>query len=150
MTMPDIRRLVPHSSRMVLLDRVIAADAEELTAEVTIRDDHPFLDGDGVGAWVGIELMAQTVAAFAGHEAWRDGRPPKVGFLLGTRLYACSAPSFPTGTTLQITARRELHGENGGLGSFTCSIAGPGIDATATLAVFQPDSTEGFLMSQDA
>lgn len=149
MSMPDIRSLVPHSGRMVLLDRVVAADADTLTAELTIRADHPFVDDDGVGAWVGIEFMAQTIAAFAGHDAMLDGRPPKVGFLLGTRSYDCNAPSFPVGTTLRVTVRRELHGENGGLGSFSCTISGAGIEANAMLAVFQPDSTEGFLTGQD-
>src|ERR1051325_2359742 len=67
MDFPDIRSLLPHTGRMVLLDRVIAADADNLCAEVTIRRDSVFFDGSGVGAWVGIEYMAQTIGAYAGY-----------------------------------------------------------------------------------
>ncbi len=39
MSTADIRTLLPHSGRSVLLDRLLTADADELTAEVTVRDD---------------------------------------------------------------------------------------------------------------
>jgi predicted hotdog family 3-hydroxylacyl-ACP dehydratase len=35
MTLPDIRTLVPHSGQMVLLDRAVSADTDNLCAEVT-------------------------------------------------------------------------------------------------------------------
>ena len=55
MGMPDIRSLVPHAGAMLLLDRVVSADADNLLAEVRIRSDSLFCNADGVGAWVGIE-----------------------------------------------------------------------------------------------
>ena len=63
MSIPDIRSLLPHSGPMVLLDRVIAADEESLCAEVRIRENSLFCNADGVGAWVGLEYMAQAIGA---------------------------------------------------------------------------------------
>ena len=87
MGMPDIRSLVPHAGAMLLLDRVVSADADNLLAEVRIRSDSLFCNGDGVGVWVGIEYMAQAIAAWAGYIARSRGEPVKLGFLLGTRRY---------------------------------------------------------------
>jgi predicted hotdog family 3-hydroxylacyl-ACP dehydratase len=122
---------------MQLIDHVLNAGAESIECEVNIRADSMFCDGRSVGAWVGLEYMAQAVAAFAGTEAKRAGRPVRVGFLLGTRRYECSVPSFVVGSRLIVRARRELQGENG-LGSFECSISGDGVDAHALVTVFQP------------
>ncbi len=66
MGMPDIRSLVPHAGPMVLLDRVISVDEDSLLAEVRIRSDSLFCNIDGVGAWVGIEYMAQAIGAWRG------------------------------------------------------------------------------------
>jgi predicted hotdog family 3-hydroxylacyl-ACP dehydratase len=134
----DVRSLVPQAGPMVLLDRVISADDESVCAEVTIRSNSMFCDGAGVGAWVGIEYMAQTIGAFAGYTARLRGEPVKIGFLLGARRYECSCPSFPVGTVLQIHVRRVLQVENG-LGSFECRIDNEdGPLANANLTVYQP------------
>ena len=146
-TIPDIRLLVPHDGQMVLLDRVISCSAEALCAEVTITGASVFFDGAGVGAWVGIEYMAQAIAAQAGYCALLRGEAVKVGFLLGARRYQCSAPSFPLGSVLQVHAHHVLQGENG-LGAFDCRIVHSGsgaVLATATITVFQPDNVNEFL-----
>ena len=145
MGMPDIRTLVPHAGRMVLLDRVIAADSDSLCAEVKIREDSPFSGPDGVGAWVGIEYMAQAIAAQAGHVARQRGEPVKIGFLLGSRRYECTRPSFPVGSVLRVNVRALLIAENG-LGSFECSIDDAnGEVAAATVSVFSPANADEFL-----
>lgn len=147
MTLPDIRTLVPHSGAMSLLDTLLAADAETLDARVTIGPDSMFCVGGEVGAWVGVEYMAQAVAAHAGFEAQQRGEPVRVGFLLGTRRYTCTRPAFAAGSILNIHVQRALRGDNG-LGAFDCRIT-DGIDgaelASATITVFQPDHVEEFL-----
>lgn len=149
MSLPDIRSLVPHSGTMVLLDRLIAVGDGTLCAEVVIGRDTLFCDGHGVGAWIGVEYMAQTVAAFAGYEAHLRGEQVKVGFLLGSRRYACTRPEFALGSTLHVHVQRTLQGDNG-LGAFECRIddandaAGTAL-ATATITVFQPDNVNEFL-----
>jgi predicted hotdog family 3-hydroxylacyl-ACP dehydratase len=145
MNLPDVRELVPHAGPMVLLNRVTAADAESLCAEVDISADTLFCDGEGVGAWVGIEYMAQAIAAHAGYTAVLRGEPVKVGFLLGSRRYECRLPRFSVGSVLRVHVQKVLQSENG-LGSFECRIdAGETILATATVTVFQPDNVKEFL-----
>ena len=121
MNIPDIRSLVPHAGRMVLLDRVISADEESLCAEITIRSDSLFCTTEGVGAWVGLEYMAQAIAAYAGYVAYLRGEAVKIGFLLGTRRFECNRPFFSIGTRLQIHVKRVFQSENG-MGSFECRI----------------------------
>jgi len=145
MGMPDIRSLVPHAGPMVLLDRVISVGEDSLLAEVRIRSDSLFCNTDGVGAWVGIEYMAQAIGAWAGYTAQARGEPVKLGFLLGTRRYDCSRPIFILGSLLRVHVLRVFQDENG-LGSFECSIDNEeGRVATATVAVFQPPNVNDFL-----
>ena len=148
MTMPDIRALVPHSGAMLLLDRVLSADEDNLCAEVRIRADSVFCDGDAVGAWVGVEYMAQAIAAHAGWLALRRDEPVKIGFLLGARKYEARRPHFSIGSVLHVHAHRVLQGDNG-LGAFECRIDDGGMEpvtlATATVTVFQPDNVNQFL-----
>ena len=145
MAMPDIRSLVPHGGPMVLLDRVISADEKSLLAEVCIRSDSLFCDANGVGAWVGIEYMAQAIGAWAGYSAQLRSEPVKLGFLLGTRCYECSRPIFALGSVLRVYAERVFQNENG-LGSFECFIdTEEGRIATATITVFQPANVNDFL-----
>jgi len=145
MELPDIRSLVPHSGTMVLLDRVVAVDEESLCAEVTIRPNSQFCHAEGVGGWVGIEYMAQAIAAHAGHAAWLRGEPVRIGFLLGTRRYECTRPMFAIGSTLRIEVKCLLLADNG-LGSFECRIDDEyGVAATATLSAFSPANANEFL-----
>ena len=147
MSYPDMRELVPHAGDMVLLDRVLAAGQDDLTAEVTIGPGTMFFDGAGVGSWVGIEYMAQAIAAHAGYLARQRGEPVKVGFLLGARRYTASVPLFPAGACLHVHAHHALQGENG-LAAFECRIedgASGALLANATITVFEPDNVNEFL-----
>ena len=146
MEIPDVRSLLPHSGPMVLLDRVVSVDDESLCAEVTIKWGDLFCDRAGVGAWVGIEYMAQAIAAYAGYVARLRGEPIKLGLLLGTRRYGCNRPLFPVGSILRVSVKRALQGEHG-LASFECDIVdvAQGPAAKAMLTVYQPADTEEFL-----
>jgi predicted hotdog family 3-hydroxylacyl-ACP dehydratase len=153
--LPDIASLVPHSATMLLLDRVVAADNDTLQAEVIINEQTLFAEAQGVGSWIGIEYMAQAVAAFAGLYAMRQAhadptsaahtKPVKIGFLLGSRRYTATQGTFPLGSCLQVHVERLLQADNG-LGSFDCFIANDNERvATATLTVFQPPDLATFL-----
>lgn len=142
---PDMRDLVPHSGAMVLLDRVLLVADGTLCAEVTIRPDSVLCGPDGVGSWVGIEYMAQAIAAHAGYEQQMNGEPVKIGFLLGSRRYEAACPVFAVGSVLQVYVERVLFSENG-LGSYECRIENNGnVLATATVTVFQPANAASFL-----
>jgi len=132
-----VSELVPHDPPMVLLDRVLAFEESTLVAEVTIRADSMFCDGGGVPGWVGIEYMAQAVAAHAGLQARQRGEPPAIGYLLGTRSYQCDAEIFPVGETL--TVHVESLFVEMALGAFACRIETDRPLAKATVNVYQPE-----------
>ncbi|WP_093388116.1 hotdog family protein [Rugamonas rubra] len=152
---PPVASLLPHSGRMVLLERVLSADHDKLCAEVRIDADSMLCGADGVGAWVGIEYMAQAIAAHAGWHALKRGEPVKVGFLLGSRKYEAARACFAPGSTLHVHVQRVLQGENG-LGAFECRIDAAGAPATlatlatATVTVFQPKNVNEFLKDGSA
>jgi predicted hotdog family 3-hydroxylacyl-ACP dehydratase len=135
--MIDVAALIPHTGDMVLLDRIVEFDDPRLTAELVVRGDS-LLGGDesSVPAWVGIEYMAQTIAAYAGMIAKQANLPIRLGFLLGTRRYCSNVAVFNVGTTLSIKIEKILHDEN--LGVFDCRILGDGVEVTANLNVYQP------------
>jgi predicted hotdog family 3-hydroxylacyl-ACP dehydratase len=140
----DIRTLIPHSGRSVLLERVVATEPDALTAEVTVRDDSLYFDNGGVGAWIGLEYMAQAAAALAGLSSREEGRGVRRGVLLGTRRYECDRPSFPLGSTLRVTARRAAPAD-AELSTYECRIAGEGIHAEATITIYHGAGIETLL-----
>ena len=91
--LPEIRTLVPHAGPMLLLDRIVSVDAESVCAEVRIRKDSLFCVDGGVGAWVGLEYIAQAIAVYAGFRAALRGEAVKVGFLLGTQTLRMRSPN---------------------------------------------------------
>ena len=132
---------------MVLLDRIDEIDDETITASLTVRSDGLFNRDRRVPAWVGIEYMAQAVAAFAGYHALKNNQPVKLGFLLGTRHYQCNVEAFQVGCKLVTSARKLLRDDNG-LAVFACRIDGPGFVVSANLNVFQPDNVEQYLQEK--
>ncbi len=149
MSLPPIGTLLPHSAPMLLLDRLLRVDGDFLCAEVRIGAASLFCDGSGVGAWIGIEYMAQAIAAYAGYGAHVRGEAAKPGFLLGTRHFEALRPLFPVGSVLHVHVHRVAQGGNG-LAAFECRIddmsALPAVTvATATVTVFEPDNVNDFL-----
>jgi predicted hotdog family 3-hydroxylacyl-ACP dehydratase len=139
-SIPHIHHLVPHRGAMCLLDAVIAHDADTVEALTAVRGDSPFADGGAVGAWLGIEYMAQAVAAFAGLRAHAHGKPAPLGLLVGTRRYTALCERFAAGSSLRVRAERKFEADNG-MASFDCRILGADdtLLAEATLMVFQPE-----------
>ncbi|TMS59797.1 hypothetical protein MW7_000690 [Imbroritus primus] len=116
-----IERYVPHRGAMLLLDRLLEASAEHAVAEVRVRHDGLFVQNGAVPAWVGIEYMAQTVAAWAGWQAAQRNAPARIGFLLGSRKFEALQPTFAAGSLLRVRVQCELVGSNG-LGMFDCQL----------------------------
>jgi predicted hotdog family 3-hydroxylacyl-ACP dehydratase len=147
--LPPIRDLVPHAGPMCLLDRVLAAEGERLSAEVVVPADGLFSQDGGVGAWVGVEYMAQAVAAWAGWQARQQGEAPRIGLLLGTRRYRCGVARFAVGQRLQVDIERGYQADNG-LGQFDCRIQADGVElASAQLTVFGPEDPGAFLNGEN-
>jgi predicted hotdog family 3-hydroxylacyl-ACP dehydratase len=140
--LPPVGDVVPHKPPMLLLDRVVSFATDAVTCQVTIAAGSPFVEDGRVPAVIGIEYMAQCVAAFAGLTARAEGRPPRIGFLLGCRELVLQTDAFTVGDTLTVEARRTW-GDND-LGNFACLVQRNGQTvASGTLNVYQgplPDS----------
>jgi predicted hotdog family 3-hydroxylacyl-ACP dehydratase len=135
-----VTELLPHGPESTLLDRFVAYDERKSVAVVDIGPASAFFDGHAVPAWVGIEYMAQAVAAHAGFEARLRGEPPAVGFLLGTRSYENRLPAFPAGSRLTVTV--EPLWTEAGVGVFRCTIALDEIVAEAVVNTYRPGAAE--------
>ena len=143
-----IAELIPHAADMILLDQVLRFGDEDIETQLTVRPGGLFNQAVGsLPAWVGIELMAQSVAAYAGCHARLLGQPVELGFLLGTRNFQCNVERFPVGAELQIHATRSLQDDNG-MGVFECHLRGPGIHAEARLNVFRPPQVASYLQEE--
>ena len=150
MTLKDypIDSLLPHARPMILLDRVIARDTEQLVAEVMVRPETPFFRPDqGVAAHVAVEWMAQACGAYVGARTLDAGMPVRVGFLLGTRDFNCRIAWFGSGNILTVSAVLTYRQDD--VAVFDCKVSRQDEDvATAQLTVFQPADMAALLASQ--
>ena len=135
---------------MLLVERVVAWDAQHAVVAATPRADAWYSEDGAMPSWIGIELMAQAIAAHVGLVARSRGRPPKAGVLLGTRQYRASQPRFAAGAELMISARLTYRDESG-LGAYDSAIALNGAEvATASVNVYEPPDFAAFLQQQVA
>jgi predicted hotdog family 3-hydroxylacyl-ACP dehydratase len=140
----SVADLVPHSGTMSLLTGIVDYGDDWLTAEVEITRQSTFADDRGVPAWIGLEYMAQSIAAYGGRGERQQGGTPKIGFLLGSRKYLCDADTFPFGQKLLVKVQVEMLAESG-IHVFNCELRGQGLSASAVVNVFQPDDVEKFI-----
>ena len=130
--------VLPHEEPMILIDDIIGYSIEEkwLKTCVTIRADSLFFDKtlDGVDSVVGIEYMAQTIGCYAYFR--KKLSEPKIGFLLGTRLYNNAIKTFELGKTYYILVKEVFVAE---IYSFECLIYNEKEEevASATINVYQ-------------
>ncbi|MBD1575175.1 hotdog family protein [Vibrio sp. S11_S32] len=142
-SIPPIHQLIPHQAPMILVDRLIDVGDEHIDTQVDIQSNNLFFDQQSqtVPAYVGIEFMAQSIAAWSGYQAWKQGATPSIGFLLGSRRYHSQQPHFPLHTTLDIHAEKVM--ENNGMAVFQCEIKYQGESvASAQLNAFVPSKTQ--------
>jgi predicted hotdog family 3-hydroxylacyl-ACP dehydratase len=135
-----IGELVPHGPEMTLIERLLEYSPRRSVATVAITPRSRFVEGAGVPAWVGIEYMAQTIAAHAGYEGRLRGQPPAIGFLLGTRAYRSDIGVFPLGVTLTISVEPLV--TDAKLAAFQCAIATDRVVATAVVNTYRPAADE--------
>ena len=137
--------LLPHSGRMILIDRIIACDEHRVHTEVTITAQHLFADENAqVPSYVGLEIMAQSVGVIAGYVWRRQQQAPRVGFLLGTRLFTANVSHFFASQCLQVTAQ-EVYREENGMAAYDCQICCAGeVLAQARLSAYEPQNLDEF------
>lgn len=130
--------ILPHKAPMILIDDIVDYSIEEkwLKTCVTIREDSLFYDKDikGIDSAIGIEYMAQTIGCYAYYR--RQLSEPKIGFLLGTRLYNNAIKTFELNKTYYIKVLEVFVAE---IFSFECFIYNDKNEeiASATINVYQ-------------
>jgi len=131
--------LLLHRTPLLLLETIQAVSEDKCIARTRVDPSSCFAEPDGsMPGWFGLELMAQTIAAYSGAGKRALGLPPKLGFNLGTRSYEVTVPSFPPGAELEIETRLHYLDESG-LSAFACEIRHLGRPlARAMVKTFEP------------
>lgn len=138
----NVAELVPHSGEIVLLDEVHDVSESALKASTRVRGDGLFnVTPEAVPAFIGVEYMAQAIAAWAGWRGRQAGEPVKPGLLLGAREFTANVANLPVGTELEIQVDRVIEMENG-LAVFDGVVKGEAVEITARLSVLTVDSLE--------
>ena len=138
--------LVAHRPPMRFLDRMLAVNDTKAVAETTVRSDNPlFVGGEGLPAYVGLEMMAQAIATIDGLKRKLEGLPPKIGFLLGCRRYNVVCAHFAENARLTITSNMVF--SDGAMFAFECRIDDEDgvMLANANMNVFAPADPTAFL-----
>lgn len=121
-----LEKILPHNQPMILIDNVIDYSIEDkwLKAFVTIKENSLFFDKSqqAVPSIIGIEYMAQTIGCYAylKNNKINNIKEPKIGYLLGTRLYNNKLNSFELGKTYFIRVKEEYFADD--ISSFECVI----------------------------
>jgi predicted hotdog family 3-hydroxylacyl-ACP dehydratase len=103
-----------------------------------LRDDSPFVEAGRVSPMLAVEYMAQCVAACAGLQGHANGKPVRVGYLVGAREITLPPEPFRVGDVLRVRAQH-VWGDDV-LGNFRCSVERGGeVVAQATLNVYRGD-----------
>lgn len=129
-----LEELIPHRGTMKLVDKLVSFDAEEESAvvEFTVKDKFQ-------GSQVAIEYMAQSAAVLAGifDKIEHPEKPPRIGFLMGSRKLKLDIPEFEVGRTYRVNVKKIFSDEN--TGSFDAAIMdGEKLLASAILNAYRP------------
>ncbi|MGO2011028.1 MAG: ApeP family dehydratase [Pseudoalteromonas sp.] len=150
MSVYPIETILPHTAPMILIDSLDSYDENNGCCSVTISPQSNFYDADtkSVPSYVGIEYMAQTIAAYANANHIDSGAKVEIGFLVSSRKYKMYNNEFLLNSKLTIKVEK-LYSEANGLSAFGCVIQqADKILVEAKINVFQPENPEQFLAEQ--
>jgi len=147
----SVAELVPHAGPMVLIDEIVAFDDEGVRARTATRSDGLFAPRSeaGVPAWLGLEYLAQAIAAWSGYKELRAGRSIKPGLLVGTRSFTSNVGRIPAGTCLDVQASRVVAGK-GAISVFEGRVEGEGITQSTRIKVVLPEDIGPYLEGTDS
>lgn len=150
---PPIEELLAHRDNMLLLEAVTEFSDTEVSCLARPDSTAWYALGpdETMPAWVGIELMAQSIAVHVALLSLRVGGGPKPGVLLGTRNYQANQAFFPADEPLIVRATESCRTGNGvaSYDCIICSAAGEQM-ATAALTVYEPADFELFILGTEA
>ena len=82
--MIDAADYIPHKGPMILISEIIDPSKDSFTVRVDPKQSSLFIEPEGVPACVGIEYMAQSIAAFGNYFNQAPGLKPFLGFMANT------------------------------------------------------------------
>jgi len=141
-----IEVLLPHRGTMLLVDSILHFEHDCAVVQATPCAKRWYRNRAGnMPAWIGFELMAQTIGIHMSLRKKLENQPIKPGVLLGTGRYHSAVADFVAAEPLCIRAQLVLL-DGSSLGVYACSIAHRGeVVATAALKVFEPADFELFI-----
>lgn len=150
---PDfsVEKMLPHEFPMILIDEIIEINLDKhfIKTKVQIKDTMPFFDKtlNGISSVVGIEFMAQSIGCYSFLKRYENS--PKIGFLLGTRIYNNAIEKFENGKEYFVKAE-EIYNDDK-ICAFGCQIFDEEQEeiACATINAYQPDNIEEILKIND-
>ena len=94
--------MIPHRRRMKLIERIIKPDQQGLQAETTVSESWPMYERGAVSSIICVELIAQSISAFA---TWLRGSNaiPQIGLLVGVKRANFRTATMPIDIDLTIT-----------------------------------------------
>jgi len=140
----QLKHILPHAAPMILIDAVKDYASDYIHTTLLVRNDAPFCSGGRVPAYVAIEYMAQSIAAWHSLNSEQNYMHAKIGFLLGSRNMQLETDFFYVGDQLDISCNAVFSHE--GMAAFDCYLEHNGARMVqATLNVFQPEDVTQFL-----
>ena len=131
----NIRSILPQSGYMVFLDEIKEIKQGEIKCAMKVKENSPFTQNKELGSFVYIEIMAQSIAAYAG-----SSEKIELGFLLSCRKVQIYKPFVSVGDELEIKAVESLS-DGAGMFVFDCEIwLKNECVASASLSVLNPSS----------
>jgi predicted hotdog family 3-hydroxylacyl-ACP dehydratase len=104
----ELKTLLPHEGKMMLLSRIIEYDIEHgIRAEYDITGDCLFYDpaAEGVPVWAGFEFMAQAISVLSGIRSREKGEKPKLGFILSIPSMRMEIQLFKPGCSVEVSVK---------------------------------------------
>lgn len=140
MNYETLDKYLPHTSPMILLDRVMEVTEEYSICEAIV-DHHgvlaPFLTEAGnLSSWYFVELMAQTIGVWNGVRLHHVKKQPNIALLLGVRGFSTSVDEAKLNDVLHVKADLTLFDDT--ICSFRCCVMrNQEVIAQANLVVYE-------------
>lgn len=131
---------LPHRPPMLFIDEIVAETDDSVTCRAILRPDCILAENGVVQPAAMIELIAQVCAIYVGVKAAAEGKPPRVGFLIGCREVEFGVPAFAVGDELVVAATKVFGQTQMGAFAGTVSRAGA-VCVRAHLSVVDADVT---------
>lgn len=112
---PAFESFLPHGESMILLGKI--TDFRETEVECQAEIGKPLLpgfDSNPVSPLIGLEYIAQTIAAFGACTGFstKVREEDKIGFIAGVKNFRFEVPAFFLGQSISILAKQEFLSES--------------------------------------